>query len=811
MTTTAPAHTSATYMKYFPYSFQWTRFLLLAAFLLCFFEVARAESGDATDAAFAALLAIPGGQPREGGWIIPEQAEPTPKSEKVLISRLFKLKKEGANFNAIRHRGTLLAHAIRAGKDRTAVWLLHNGADPKHVLFSNDSTAYDLALQYKRTAVVKVLLDQYGFQRLASAKLPKSAVPNLIASTSSAAPVAPQSRAEQTTKLMEKLLNTPYPNEAAQLEWQKFAATLSQTEYVAVFKDGAHLQELIRLVRNSEGGLEDALSRLPRDLVRRKGQEIADLLADFSYVTYYDKPKITYNVTSRSWPALWHRIDQPLRYESKPDLAGHIPPALWPELFASGYAVHDAEVTGCLLSAVDPAAFKVLWPDFQRFFADARETAPNLVLGKYRLARERSPCYYSSSPADTAAKLEFLRQQGVISPVTGLRKSLLDEAADPSLMAIVAAFSPAIQQGGPRLVQMPLACELKFNDLWVDALAKESAVGWGIPSEYVQAIEIPEHAKCGLIVSGDRYSDRSQDADDFFAGPFREGSTSCADQPDDGSIWVEEDARIQSFPINADRCDGGCTLRKVRDTQAGKDYLLNEGKRGPLCSLSWELPDAFEWQSTPKGSTLIPAREGALVERLLREQCQESPKSRDLVCQGLGTFGESVSESSADGDDVFTNLRKGGVVPIQRLVDQIGNERKGKYAAAIAAHDNAQVRRLLAAGIPTAWTAEEIQALGKTDLPIEEKRRRIAILFASSDQLDRTLNNDRYGLPEALLAWLPYQDWEPILRVISRNPDLWRDAALSLRKSSEEAHRSDLACAIDRAQGLLCGGGIVFD
>src|ERR1700748_2432497 len=86
---------------------------------------AAAASADATDDAFGALLAMPGAQPREGGWIIPTDAA---SDECALIARLRAAKKNGADFNAMRHGGTLLAHAIRAGKDRTALWLLRNGA-----------------------------------------------------------------------------------------------------------------------------------------------------------------------------------------------------------------------------------------------------------------------------------------------------------------------------------------------------------------------------------------------------------------------------------------------------------------------------------------------------------------------------------------------------------------------------------------------------------------------------------------------------------------------------------------------------------
>lgn len=790
-----------------PSTSHWSRIVPLAAVLLCLAGNAGAESGDYTDAAFAALLAMPGVQPREGGWIIPEQEEPAPENEKALIAQLLHLKKSGANINAMRHRGTLLAHAIRAGKDRTAIWLLRNGSDPKRVLLFRQETAYDLARQFKRVTVVKVLEDQYGFKPPESsapgAVVPKAPVP--------AASEAKQSREQRAIPLLVRLLGpTLVPSEAGQREWREFAAALSREEYVALFKDGKYLEELVRLVLFYEGGLEDALSRLPLDLVRRKAQLIADLLAEWSYVTYYSNPKISYTAASLSWPALWSRIDQPLRYEKRADLAGRIPPTLWPGLFASGYSRHDAEVTGCLLSAVDLEVFKVLWPDFLRFFTDAREEAPALVLRQYRVVREHALCHYGSSKADTVAKLAFLREQGVTTPVAGLRDSVLNEADDPSLAAMAAKFSPRTQ-GAPRLVQAPLTCVLALNDVWLDALVKVSEIGWGIPAEYVQAIDVPGQDECGLIISGDRYHERSEAGDDFFYGPMREGSTRCGDAPDDREIWVEEAGRIRRIELDADMRGTGTTLRTVLDVKTGKRYVLNEGKRGALCSLSWGLPDAYEWPTIPTSSALLPSRDGALIDRLLSEQCEESSEPEYLKCRGLDLFVETADGADADGVDIIAVLRKGGALPIKRLADQLGTGRREAYGVAIATRDRVQIRRLLAAGISPGWTASEIRALGTANLPLDEKRRRIALLFASSDQLSGALNEDRYDLPKSLLSWLPAEDWKPVLRVIGRNPDLWHDAAGRLRDLAEQANRPTLACDIDRTQGFLCGGGIQLD
>ncbi|WP_124542257.1 hypothetical protein [Piscinibacter terrae] len=783
--------------------------MLLAAVLLGLAGIAAAaESPDSTDAAFGALLAMPGAQPHEGGWIIPEQADPAPPNEEALIARLRDLKKAGANFNAMRHRGTLLAHAIRAGKDRTAIWLLNNGADPKHVLFANERSAYDLATESQRAAVKSVLEAKFGFKP----SPPKAAGQ---AATPAAAPKAaetPKSRQQQTIELMDRLLGPARrPTEAGRQEWQKFASTLSREDYVATFRDGERLQELVRLVRDTDGGLEGALSPLPVDLVRRQAQGIAELLAEVSYPLYSsaDQP-LTFTAASRNWPALWKRIDQRLNYERYPDLAGRVPPALWAGLFASGYAKHDAEVTGCLLSAASADSLKAFWPDFLRHFSDAREQATSLVLANYRFARERSPCYYASGPAEVLKKLAFLREQGVSRPVSGLRMSRLQESGDPSLATALRALSAPVP-AAPRLRKALLSCTLSLNDAWLSALIKARTVGWGIPPVTVQAIGVPGQDRCGLALSGDGYGESSDTYDDFFNGPGREGSTRCADLPDDGEIWIEKAGTISPVDSGSDTRGSGFIFRTVLDQKTGKRYLLDPGKRGALCSQSWELPNAYEWQAGPRGPALRPSGDDALVDGLLREQCREVAESQSLSCQGIGVLGEYESGAEPEAKDVLAMLREGEAVPIQRLVDVVGVERKKAYQAAIAARDRNEMRRLLSMGIAARWTAAEIRALGPAELPLEEKRRRIALLFANADQLDLAMSEDRFGLTESLLGWLPMQDWGPVLRLIERSPDLWRGAAGALRDAAEKAGRGDLACGVDRAQGYLCGGGVRLD
>lgn len=683
------------------------------------------------------------------------------------------------------------------------------------MLRDNDSTAYALARKFERKSIVQVLELQYGFQ-----PPPPSASPAISNAVQNpplpATALTPLSRAQEARNFIHRIM-PPHrmPSKENQQAWQQFAATLSDADYIETFQDGALLSDLIVLQRDIEGGVENALSRLPLALVRRHAQEIADILAESSYVEYGEygnESRIRYTIFSQSWPALWSRIDQPLNYDKRPDLAERIPPAFWPRLFASGYAQRDAAVTGCLLSAVDEVTFKTLWSDFQRYFTNAREEAPSLVMASYRAAREYSRCRYDSSPAVTTAKLSFLREQGVNSPRLGVS---LPDAAQPenkNLIAMAAQF-PAPPQGSPQLVLTPLTCKLALNELWLDELIKGGlSSGDRRPMDSVVALDIPGQSQCGIAISGSEVRGWPQQEDSFFEGPFRAGSFNCQviELRTDGSVWFESSGQIQRFGLDV---EGGWPLRPVRDVKTGKRYLFSSGVTGALCQPFSVLPSAYVWQTNPLQIVPVPMAETYKLDRLLRQQCQKDAETEQEVCEGIDPppqpEGMNTTNTPAPlaGEAVLTALRQGQTVSIQALIDVVGAQRRQAYAAAIAKRDHARVRELLAQGIPAWWTEAEILALGKADLALPEKRRRMALLLADAQQLERTLLSAR-DLPESLLPWLPDQDWGPVLKAIERNQSEWQEWAQGLRDAAQENNRLDLACRIDHAMGYLCGGGI---
>jgi hypothetical protein len=135
---------------------------LVVACALLMVRPACAEESQATIVAVEALLSLPRTQPPEGDW--GHRAPPgfvfeEGNEEVALISWLKKQKKMGADLNSVRHGGTMLHHAIRAGMVDTVSWLLANGADP---LKEGEHDALELALTYQQDEIFGLLIERPG-------------------------------------------------------------------------------------------------------------------------------------------------------------------------------------------------------------------------------------------------------------------------------------------------------------------------------------------------------------------------------------------------------------------------------------------------------------------------------------------------------------------------------------------------------------------------------------------------------------------------------------------------------------------------
>ena len=169
--------------------------LLLGCLALTATPTVQAFSGQQTDQAFAALLSMSGAGPEQGTWKFPPAEDFEGDTEAALVGYLARKQKAGADFNAYRHLGTLLHHAIRADMVATAKWLLAHGADPRKTVLQGGQDALGLSVTYKRNELVRLLQTQYGMAQPAPRK-------NLLAQSSTRTEIASQPEPQPQQELL---------------------------------------------------------------------------------------------------------------------------------------------------------------------------------------------------------------------------------------------------------------------------------------------------------------------------------------------------------------------------------------------------------------------------------------------------------------------------------------------------------------------------------------------------------------------------------------------------------------------------------
>ncbi|MGJ7526776.1 hypothetical protein [Variovorax sp. GB1P17] len=774
-------------------------------------STAFAFSGDATDNAFAALLSMPGAGPADGFWDFPKPDDLPAANEAALIAYLAKQKKAGADFNAYRHFGTLLQHAIRAGQERTAIWLLANGADPRKTLKDGTDNAAALSASYKRQKVLAVLKANYGLEPPVAATVAPPDKPVDAARVASLTFVSPAD--DKVARAFMRKVAAPMvfadrkpkdvaASEAAVAEWTALAARMKPEVYARVIDDDQALGDLVLMHSRSATALDAALAGVPKAVLQRRARAALIGLAQRAFA-HFDPGSgaASYAVAPDVWRALWRHLPKPVDYQDWPPLAGRIQPELWDELFASGYANRNADTAlECIPSSMGADAFKAAWPKMDAHFGNARQAVPRIVLSPFRTF-DASVCY---APANeqTRDKLLFMASLGIAHPVRGIDRKRVAETAK----ALLPAMEPFIDDSNanasakPRLVDAQPNCRFELTGpLYRELLRKPVVIGGpyalAVYVESVQLIEIPGDAQCALLVGGTSQVDGYVSGDvDSFTGPETNPRPSCPDPTDAYEVWRERDGKVERLNTDMGGDDGVPRLTLVQDTVTGRRYYLHDGEQYGKChGGNPRLPFTLEWKQSPQGPALMKSAPFSELDDALYAQC--GIEKEGVRCKGITTPGFATTVADPTRKDAFDGL------DIQPFLRVFRKPQFDAYQAAVLALDKPRLAEFKAEGVPGAWTAQAIKSLGAASLPLAEKRRRIAWLFADHAQLARTLGSD---VLQSLLGWLPREDWGPVVGVVASNPNTYYGIDYLKQNASEKGLRP-LACDFDRAQGLNCG------
>jgi len=757
----------------------------------------HAFSGDATDDAFAALFSMPGAGPETGEWRfeVPEDFEV--ENETQLIAYLARKQKAGADFNAYRHFGTLLHHAIRSGKTKTALWLLEHGADPRKTLKGGSENALTLSQNYQRSELAKVLRDKYALHPPPAAPVPAT---HAAKPSPDYATPADQEAARTVLRSVTYALSAGGdPARARQYQaetlknWTSLVAALPPGAYGRIVDDDEALSDLLFVQGRNPAGLDKTLSSLPPALLKRRAPAAVAGLARQARrrAGKGDNADTTYSLSPEHWHTLWKHLDLPVDYGGQPDLAGKLQPELWPELFASGYANHGAEsALGCMLAEIGAAELKAIWPRLEAHFPDIREAAPGMVLNHYRMSGS-SECW-SWNAGETQEKLRYLSSLGIRQQLDGFDTGQLRDQP-PELLAAMAPFlrDASTLPPAPRLVDAKPGCSFAMTAPWYRALLHTPVVTGKdeirVMVEAVQLLQIPGEVECALLVGGFTPEDPYDSGPfDSFTGPYREPYPSCPDPMDRYEVWHNVQGRIERLEIDLGHDGGDGSLHLVKDRSTSHLYYVSGGSGPDRCRARAMLPYALEWQRVGTGWTLSRTGGAMALEPVLFDQC--SYGENGLHCRGIAGIG-AASES---GQEVPTRAEAYQGMELQSFIDVYRGEQRQAYLDAIQRLDKPRLKELQAEGIPGAWTAQAIRQISASSLPLQYRRKRIAWIFHEHAQLARVPYDE--SMLEQLLDWLPREDWGPLL-------SLRRISRVQAAKHGDER----LACTIDRGNGLNCG------
>lgn len=849
------------------------KFMLLFV-AIAFFPMALANE-IATIEAFDALLSLPQTQPDDGGWnhVAPSDFN-VEKGEAGLIRYLAKQKKNGADVNQTRHTGTMLHHAIRGGLNKTALWLIANGADPQKSLEGSEgqTDALTIAVQYRRWPVIDALL-----------KLPKFKLADRSSKRLNDWR-AVYGKDEQVTigKLLERHLPLPTGKdgeillyEALQAHWMALVLALTDAGVTRALAEGipygtqpqtknaltisdvkaadsrlaspvfpyliSHLsttddvtmiwQANLRLPFHDQAFTRDVilrtvtpllsppvqravLERIPRDALKAaledekifgpwvrwtinlpepncewalaildeqiKKRPAALLIALVKNTTYYNENQHSANLDA-GWARLLSTVSSPLPPETNGKLWMFVPNQSRTTLLKLGYRPTAEELSHWLVYT-NKDLVRTLWPQLKATMPEIIGRIHESLLAPFK-APAHGGCDSSGVHRETWEKAQMLIDGGARPRKPALIDAGCRALTDPEILtglekAGMIGSAPSIDSG--RFVLDTDHCRFTPNALWRRALLKDRTLPGRNPSEStpiegIQTIDVPGEAECALLVWGGSAGGRVFIDEDGFTGVNR--LTPCGDGNHATAIWRNVHGTIrQSIFDEREPAIQGITA--IRDTKTSEQFFLAGGIGQGTCGQTPSILLTWNHAQVAEPALRTVPREHEVLQALL-QQCSPA-KISDCFANGPPESEGNQSEYS--------------------FIDQNWAKDRSAFLDAVLELDYDALRAARKVGIFPRWIAQAIDAVSQSNLSLAEKRRRIAWLFRDAEQLKAAIG-EGYWM-DALIPWLPMEDWAPIFKILKTSPS-WLE---HLRFEADRQGKKNLACRFAIAMQRSCSG-----
>ena len=507
--------------------------------------------------------------------------------------------------------------------------------------------------------------------------------------------------------------------------------------------------------------------------------------------------------SAENWALLLARLDPPLDRDGATRLLNQTPPSVWPLLLARGYRIKTDELDQWLASA-SPAQLRENWSLLKEPLSTQPAGPMASVLKKF-LSQERCAWglgrYYVDENKEGGIeqndvdKVKFLLEAGVrVAEPLKLDTVCIQRSKPEQYAALLATgtIHPLDTTNAHRFVSEPLHCRIVPSPALFHALSIRSLTGetGEVAIDTVQALEYPNAEDCALLLSGGSVSARLFIDEDSFYGPYR--LTPCADPTLSGAVLRVVENDVQMEPMGEGASEG---LLPLRDTATGRRYFLARKISGSTCD-GGRSAALLGWMTQGDKTTLQALPQDDPAWQALLEQCSLAHADSEESCLGLPPRPnpETATESAKPAWDE--------IQAVDLFIKTYWSQERQAFLQALLKLDFTQLKAFREQGIPGEWVWAALEAVTAADLPIAVKRQCTAWLFRNPMALSAALKNDVGSEQQlrGLVAWLPSEDWGPMLAALDEGSYL-----LSvLQEEAEKQHKKRLACRFAKAAHQDC-------
>lgn len=825
-------------------------------------SAARPTNDAATARAFDALLSLPQAKPANGSRDVVAPVGFDDASEAGLIRWLGKQQQAGADLDATQHKGSLLQHAIHAGLEDTALWLLQQGADPLRAAedSGNGLNPLGLAMEYRRWKVLDVLLKradvvapahdaqiagvwQKAIEHNGNGDLERLLALGLRWPEGRGRGWAIGSAVHKNCygllqRLMPELASEAVSGAAA----TPLCGSTPSPQQLQALDAGLAEPLLPQLIGRASSAEElDALAALP---LRRQYEDLAFIRSLLFSMLYQQKnPELQiYAVRQIPLPALkaaladeyvfrdwlrWAALQPAATGDWALDLLGDS----LPQRAALALKFMNEGLTGADIVRFDPQAPQ-LGPGWGRLLQRLPTPLPEVNgVDLWRLvpAAQRSLLLQHGYRPNDGQLSNWLYSAGAgeIGPLWPALTQARPELRATMLELLFKSYGFVRDHGCQRAWPLP---ELLEKARLLQASGAKLAAPLSLPQRCLDEADSVDVARLQALQAGGFIQLKASEQ------RFARVPVECSFTPD--AVWRRalmsspeqfslplRSAKLLPVPGAADCAvlvtagRGGGRETVVEETLEGSESYLGEcaeeETEAALLRRSGDGLAQLRLDDVPKLRTLCAIKDKRDGTPLLLSGTVQNERFCGAMPLTLLRWTDPAAPphalpgDSEQGKALEALCREESNNPlcyecasdneIDNFIDEHWASDKAAFLAAVNEMDQAELARQRDATLPPRWIEEALYDLsGNLALVSAERRKRIVWLL-EQPALSKNVLYDPY-ITEHLMTWLPSEDWQPLI-------DLARDDEYLIRQGTKIARqqgRDDLACRWQQLSGATC-------